>query len=66
MFYKLSIIFASVLVTLTVAMPNGTPDTQATPASLSLVGLDLSGLNVAVGLTCSPTTDGGENCGIDL
>ncbi|KAF7360953.1 Hydrophobin 2 [Mycena sanguinolenta] len=28
-----------------------------------LLGLDLSGLNVPIGLSCSPITVGGNNCG---
>ncbi|KAJ7303496.1 hydrophobin [Mycena albidolilacea] len=82
MFSKLSVVVASVLITLAAAMPNGTPPPPVTPptspqccastvpasssaasAVAALVGLDLSGLLVDVGLSCSPITVIGDNCG---
>ncbi|KAF7336064.1 Hydrophobin 2 [Mycena sanguinolenta] len=35
----------------------------AASAVAALLGLDLTGLNVPVGLSCSPITVGGNNCG---
>ncbi|KAJ7501916.1 POH2 hydrophobin [Mycena galericulata] len=80
MFSKLSVVVASVLVTLAAAIPNQTPpvtpptsdqccssvqSSSSTAASTvaALLGLDLSGLNVPVGLSCSPITVIGNNCG---
>ncbi|KAF7342279.1 Hydrophobin 2 [Mycena venus] len=82
MFSKLSVVVASVLITLAAAMPNGTPPPPVTPptsnqccssvqsssssavsAVAALLGLDLSGLNVPIGLGCSPITVLGNNCG---
>ncbi|KAJ7511306.1 POH2 hydrophobin [Mycena galericulata] len=80
MFSKLSVVVASVLVTLAAAIPNTTPpvtpptsdqccssvqSSSSTAASTvaALLGLDLSGLNVPVGLSCSPITVIGNNCG---
>ncbi|KAJ7866985.1 fungal hydrophobin [Mycena olivaceomarginata] len=82
MFSKLSVVVASVLITLAAAMPNGTPPPPVTPptspqccastvpasssaasAVAALVGLDLSGVLVDVGLSCSPITVIGSNCG---
>ncbi|KAJ7020725.1 hydrophobin [Mycena alexandri] len=81
MFSKLSVVVASVLVTLAAAIPNGTPPPPVTPPTSSqccnsvvpstnaaatavaaLLGLDLSGLSVPIGLSCSPITVG-NNCG---
>ncbi|KAJ7149688.1 hydrophobin 2 [Mycena filopes] len=75
MFSKLSVVVASVLVTLAAA--TGTPPPPVTPptsdqccnsvvpsssaaasAVAALLGLDLSGLDVLVGLSCSPITVG--------
>ncbi|KAJ6486750.1 hydrophobin 2 [Mycena sanguinolenta] len=69
----------SVLITLAAAMPWDTPVTPPTsnqccnsvvPSSSSaasavaaLLGLDLTGLDVLVGLSCSPITVLGNNCG---
>ncbi|KAJ7772219.1 hydrophobin 2 [Mycena metata] len=82
MFSKLSLVVASVLVTLAAAMPGGTPpppvttptsdqccnsvvpsSNAAASAVAALLGLDLTGLDVPVGLSCSPITVGGNNCG---
>ncbi|KAF7342373.1 Hydrophobin 2 [Mycena venus] len=82
MFSQLSVVVASVLITLAAAMPNGTPPPPVTPptsnqccasvvpasssaasAVAALVGLDLTGLLVDVGLSCSPITVIGNNCG---
>ncbi|KAF8145377.1 hypothetical protein K438DRAFT_1991907 [Mycena galopus ATCC 62051] len=82
MFPKLSVVVASVLITLAAAIPNGTPPPPVTPptsnqccasvvpasssaASLvaAVLGLDLSGILVDVGLSCSPITVLGNNCG---
>ncbi|KAJ7914084.1 hydrophobin 2 [Mycena leptocephala] len=82
MFSKLSVVVASVLITLAAAMPapNDTPPvtppdspqccTSVVPSSSSaasavaaLVGIDLSGLDVPVGLSCTPITVAGDNCG---
>ncbi|KAJ7149652.1 fungal hydrophobin [Mycena filopes] len=82
MFSKLSVVVASVLITLAAAIPNGTPPPPVTPptspqccssvvpststaasAVAALLGLDLTGLDVPVGLSCSPITVGGNNCG---
>ncbi|KAJ7120039.1 hypothetical protein C8R44DRAFT_981994 [Mycena epipterygia] len=37
--------------------------TSAVAAVAGLLGLDLSGLDVPIGLSCSPITVGGNNCG---
>ncbi|KAF8166929.1 hypothetical protein K438DRAFT_1983976 [Mycena galopus ATCC 62051] len=80
MFSKLSIITASVLITLAAAMPWTTPpvtpptsnqccastvpsSSTAASAVAALLGLDLTGLDVLVGLSCSPITLVGNNCG---
>ncbi|KAJ7659313.1 hydrophobin 2 [Mycena polygramma] len=80
MFSKLSIVIASVLITLAAAMPWDTPpvtppsspqccnsvvssSSTAASAVAALLGLDLSGLDVPVGLSCSPITVIGNNCG---
>ncbi|KAJ7627230.1 hydrophobin 2 [Roridomyces roridus] len=80
MFSKLSIVTASVLLTLAAAIPNTTPpvtpptsnqccnsvvssSSSAASAVAALLGLDLTGLNVPVGLSCSPITVVGNNCG---
>ncbi|KAJ7663294.1 hydrophobin 2 [Mycena polygramma] len=82
MFSKLSIVVASVLITLAAARPNGVPPPPVTPptsaqccssvvpptssaasAVAALVGLDLSGIDVPVGLSCAPITVVGDNCG---
>ncbi|KAJ7607082.1 POH2 hydrophobin [Mycena polygramma] len=82
MFFKPSVVVASVLITLAAAMPNGSPPPPVTPPSspqcctsvqsssssavsavAALLGLDLSGLNVPIGLGCSPITVIGNNCG---
>ncbi|KAJ7610404.1 hydrophobin [Roridomyces roridus] len=38
-------------------------DTSAASAVLALLGIDLNGLTVPVGLSCSPITVIGNNCG---
>ncbi|KAJ7676385.1 hypothetical protein B0H17DRAFT_1207367 [Mycena rosella] len=66
MFSKLSVIVTSVLITLAAAIPNTTPpssSSSAVSAVAALLGLDLSGLDVPVGLGCSPITVIGNNCG---
>ncbi|KAJ7290455.1 hydrophobin [Mycena rebaudengoi] len=79
MFSKLSIVVASVLVTLAAATGTKPPTTpqnsaqccssvqnsnsSAASAVAALLGLDLTGLNVPVGLGCSPITVVGNNCG---
>ncbi|KAJ7128315.1 hypothetical protein C8R44DRAFT_850852 [Mycena epipterygia] len=80
MFSKLSVVVASVLITLAAAIPNTTPpvttptsnqccssvqssSSSAVSAVAALLGLDLSGLNVPIGLGCSPITVIGNNCG---
>ncbi|KAF8217915.1 hypothetical protein K438DRAFT_1952778 [Mycena galopus ATCC 62051] len=80
MFSKLSVVVASVLITLAAAIPNTTPpvttptsdqccnsvvpsSSSAASAVAALLGLDLTGLDVPVGLSCSPITVGGNNCG---
>ncbi|KAJ7834352.1 fungal hydrophobin [Mycena olivaceomarginata] len=72
MFSKISVVVTSVLITLAAA--TGTPpppccnsieSSSSSAASLvaAVVGLDLTGLNVPVGLSCSPITVIGNNCG---
>ncbi|KAJ7935860.1 fungal hydrophobin [Mycena leptocephala] len=80
MFYKLSVVVTSVLITLAAAIPTTTPpvtppnspqccssvqssSSSAVSGVAALLGLDLSGLNVPVGLGCSPITVVGNNCG---
>ncbi|KAJ7898587.1 fungal hydrophobin [Mycena olivaceomarginata] len=82
MFSKLSLVAASVLITLAAAIPGGTPPPPVTPptspqcctsvesstssavsAVAALLGLDLTGINVPIGLGCSPITVVGNNCG---
>ncbi|KAJ7453304.1 hydrophobin 2 [Mycena galericulata] len=80
MFSKLSVIVASVLITLAAAIPNTTPpvtpptsdqccnsvvssSSSAASAVAGLLGLDLTGLDVPVGLSCSAITVVGNNCG---
>ncbi|KAF7334672.1 Hydrophobin 2 [Mycena venus] len=82
MFSKLSVVVASVLITLAAATPGGTAPPPVTPptsnqccksvassssaaasAVAALVGLDLTGLDVPIGLSCSPITVLGNNCG---
>ncbi|KAJ7453307.1 hydrophobin 2 [Mycena galericulata] len=80
MFSKLSVVVASVLITLAAAIPNTTPpvtpptsdqccnsvvssSSSAASAVAALLGLDLTGLDVPVGLSCSPITVAGNNCG---
>ncbi|KAJ7184902.1 fungal hydrophobin [Mycena filopes] len=80
MFSKLSVVVASVLVTLAAAIPTTTPPvtppdspqccnsvvtstSSAASAVAALLGLDLTGLDVPIGLSCSPITVVGNNCG---
>ncbi|KAJ7469691.1 hypothetical protein FB451DRAFT_1368617 [Mycena latifolia] len=79
MFPKLSIVVTSALITLAAAIPNTPPVTpptsnqccssvqssssSAVAAVAALLGLNLSGLNVPIGLGCSPITVIGNNCG---
>ncbi|KAJ7281070.1 fungal hydrophobin [Mycena rebaudengoi] len=76
MFSKLSVIVTSVLITLAAATnPPTTPQdsaqcctsvvsstSKAASAVAGLLGIDLDGLDVPVGLSCSPITVG-NNCG---
>ncbi|KAJ7887195.1 fungal hydrophobin [Mycena leptocephala] len=63
MFSKISVIVTSVLITLAAAMPWDTPRSTAASGVAALLGLDLTGLDVPVGLSCSPITVVGNNCG---
>ncbi|KAJ7235788.1 hydrophobin 2 [Mycena rebaudengoi] len=75
MFSKLSIVIASVLITLAAAIPTGTPPPPIIPPSspqccssvvpststaassvAARLGLDLTGLDVLIGVSCSPIT----------
>ncbi|KAJ7913161.1 hypothetical protein B0H13DRAFT_1874109 [Mycena leptocephala] len=77
MFSKLSIVVASVLITLAAAIPTGTPPPPVTPpnspqccdrvvpssdstasAIAGLLGIDLTGLDVPVGVSCNNWFDG--------
>ncbi|KAJ7748670.1 hydrophobin 2 [Mycena metata] len=81
MFSKLSIVVASVLITLAAAIPTGTPPPPITPPSspqccnnlepsnstdasaiAGLLGIDLTGLDVLVGLRCSSIAAVDNNC----
>ncbi|KAJ7128538.1 hypothetical protein C8R44DRAFT_979207 [Mycena epipterygia] len=77
MFSKLTLV--ATFITLAAAIPNTPPVTTPTSnqccssvqssssnvvsAVAGLLGLDLSGLNVPIGLGCSPITVIGNNCG---
>jgi len=79
MFSKLSVVVASVLITLAAAIPNTIPvtpptsdqccgsvvDSSSTEAGgvLAALGIDLGNIDVPVGLSCSPITVVGNNCG---
>ncbi|KAJ7469676.1 POH2 hydrophobin [Mycena latifolia] len=80
MFFKLSVVVTSVLITLAAAIPNTTPpvtpptsqqccssvqssNSNVVSVVAALLGLNLSGLNVPIGLGCSPITVVGNNCG---
>ncbi|KAJ7364722.1 hydrophobin 2 [Mycena albidolilacea] len=82
MFFKLSVVVVSVLITLAAAIPTGNPPPPVTPPTVPLccasvvdsssaaasavagvLGLDLTGLNIPVGLSCSAITVVGNNCG---
>ncbi|KAJ7176385.1 fungal hydrophobin [Mycena crocata] len=80
MFSKLSVVVASVLITLAAAIPTTTPpitppdsdqccesvvDSSSTAAGkvLGLLGIDLGDITVPVGLSCTPITVIGNNCG---
>ncbi|KAJ7821483.1 hydrophobin [Mycena leptocephala] len=76
MLSKLYVVVTSVLITLAAAFPKGSPPTSpqccssvvsSTSSAAALVaaplGIDLTGLNVPVGLSCSPITAVGNNCG---
>ncbi|KAJ7209076.1 fungal hydrophobin [Mycena haematopus] len=79
MFTKLSIVVTSVLITLAAAIPNSIPvttpssdqccasvvDSSSTAAGavLATLGIDLGDIDVPVGLSCSPITVIGNNCG---
>ncbi|KAJ7437592.1 hydrophobin 2 [Mycena galericulata] len=67
MFSKLSVVATSVLITLAAATPccNSVVSSSSTAASAvaALLGLSLTGLDVPVGLSCSPITVIGNNCG---
>ncbi|KAJ7075493.1 fungal hydrophobin [Mycena belliarum] len=73
-FSKLSAVFTAVLVTLAAAAPSAPTSRQcctsvqdssslAVTEVAALLGLSLGGLNVPVGLGCSPITVVGNNCG---
>ncbi|KAJ7898571.1 fungal hydrophobin [Mycena olivaceomarginata] len=79
MFSKFSVVVASVLVTLAAAIPTSVPittpdsdqccasvvDSKSTAAGavLGLLGIDLGDISIPVGLSCSPITVLGSNCG---
>ncbi|KAJ7659029.1 fungal hydrophobin [Mycena polygramma] len=79
MFSKLSVVVASVLITLAAAIPTTIPVTPPTSAQccasvvdssstaagavLAQLGIDLGNIDVPVGLSCSPITVVGNNCG---
>ncbi|KAJ7281058.1 fungal hydrophobin [Mycena rebaudengoi] len=65
MFSKLSVIVTSALIALAAASPTARAVIPATIVQgvASILGLDLSGLNVPIGLGCSPLTLIGNNCG---
>jgi len=79
MFSKLSVVVTSVLITLAAAIPTTIPvtpptsdqccasvvDSSSTAAGSVLAGLgiDLGDVDVPVGLSCSPITVVGSNCG---
>ncbi|KAJ7063928.1 fungal hydrophobin [Mycena amicta] len=53
------------LFTLAAAVPHNsrTPPTRPCPTLAALIGIDLTGLDVPIGLSCSPITVLGNNCG---
>ncbi|KAJ6453967.1 fungal hydrophobin [Mycena sanguinolenta] len=79
MFSKLSVVVTSVLITLAAAIPTTIPvtpptsdqccasvvDSSSTAAGVVLaqLGIDLGDIDVPVGLSCSPITVLGNNCG---
>ncbi|KAJ7898581.1 fungal hydrophobin [Mycena olivaceomarginata] len=79
MFSKLSVVVASVLITLAAAIPTTIPVTPPTSDQccasvvdsssvdagkvLATLGIDLGDITVPVGLSCSPITVIGNNCG---
>ncbi|KAJ7364736.1 fungal hydrophobin [Mycena albidolilacea] len=79
MFFKLSVVVASVLITLAAAIPTTIPVTPPTSDQccasvvdsssveagkvLAALGIDLGDITVPVGLSCSPITVIGNNCG---
>ncbi|KAF8134078.1 fungal hydrophobin [Mycena galopus ATCC 62051] len=82
MFSKLSVMVASMLITLAAAIPNGTPPPPVTPPDTLMCcdsvvtstspaasvieivfGIDVTDLGVPIGLSCSPITVIGNNCG---
>ncbi|KAF7334690.1 Hydrophobin 2 [Mycena venus] len=79
MFSKLSVVVASMLITLAAAIPTTIPVTPPTSdqccssvvdssstaagAVLATLGIDLGDITVPVGLSCSPITVLGNNCG---
>ncbi|KAJ6522637.1 fungal hydrophobin [Mycena vulgaris] len=65
MFSKLSVVVASVLITLAAAIRPSVVDSSSTAAGgvLAKLGIDLGDINVPVGLSCSPITVIGNNCG---
>ncbi|KAJ7898568.1 fungal hydrophobin [Mycena olivaceomarginata] len=79
MFSKLSVVVASVLITLAAAIPTTIPVTPPTSDQccasvvdsssvdagkvLAALGIDLGDITVPVGLSCSPITVIGNNCG---
>ncbi|KAJ6532825.1 hypothetical protein DFH09DRAFT_1325845 [Mycena vulgaris] len=67
MFSKLSVVVTSVLITLAAATPWNGPPRRLVHQCRRLRGcrsprdIDLTGLSVPIGLTCSPITVGGNN-----
>ncbi|KAJ7176341.1 POH2 hydrophobin [Mycena crocata] len=60
MFSKLSVVVTSVLICCNSVVSS---TSAAASGVLGLLGLDLDGLDVPVGLSCSPITVIGNNCG---
>ncbi|KAJ7916166.1 fungal hydrophobin [Mycena leptocephala] len=78
MFSKLSVVVTSVLITFAAAIPTNTPPSSTGPqccqsvqsssdagvaSLLGLLGVIVNGVNVPIGLNCSPITVLGNNCG---
>ncbi|KAJ7916162.1 fungal hydrophobin [Mycena leptocephala] len=78
MFSKLSVVVTSVLITFAAAIPTYPPPSSTGPqccqsvesssntgvaSLLGLLGVIVNGVNVPIGLNCSPITIAGNNCG---